>query len=137
MRAASQLSILLVGTGALATLFAARLSAAGHRVAMMGTWKDGLRAPSENGARVVDDSGQERAFGVRASAAPGEFSNIRHAIALVKSWQTERVAQTLGGILAPDGVVLTLQNGLGNREAFARALGPSGCACRFPIRSQP
>ena len=36
--------ILLVGTGALATLFAARLSEAGHSVSMLGTWKQGLHA---------------------------------------------------------------------------------------------
>jgi ketopantoate reductase len=34
--------ILLVGTGALATLFAARLSEAGHSVSMLGTWKNGF-----------------------------------------------------------------------------------------------
>jgi ketopantoate reductase len=36
--------ILIAGTGALATLFAARLSAAGHPVTMLGSWENGLRA---------------------------------------------------------------------------------------------
>jgi 2-dehydropantoate 2-reductase len=42
---------------------------------------------------------------------------------LVKSWQTERVARKLKLALADDGHVLTLQNGLGNRETLARDLG--------------
>ncbi|GAB4402499.1 MAG: 2-dehydropantoate 2-reductase [Anaerolineales bacterium] len=115
--------ILLVGTGALSTLFAARLSEAGHRVSMLGTWKDGLYALNQNGARVTDANGRERAFQVHATDNPGDLSNIKHAIVLVKSWQTKRVAEKLKGILAPDGIVLTLQNGLGNRETLAQDLG--------------
>lgn len=116
-------NILLVGTGALSTLFAARLSEAGHHVSMLGTWKDGLYALNQNGARVTDANGRERAFQVHATDNPGDLSNIKHAIVLVKSWQTKRVAEKLKGILAPDGIVLTLQNGLGNRETLARDLG--------------
>lgn len=115
--------ILLVGTGALSTLFAARLSEAGHHVSMLGTWKDGLQSLNQNGARVTDASGHERAFQVHATDNPGDLANVKHAIVLVKSWQTKRVAEKLKGILAPDGIVLTLQNGLGNRETLARDLG--------------
>ena len=115
--------ILLVGTGALSTLFAARLSEAGHHVSMLGTWKDGLQSLNQNGARVTDANGRERAFQVHATDNPGDLANVKHAIVLVKSWQTKRVAEKLKGILAPDGIVLTLQNGLGNRETLARDLG--------------
>ena len=116
-------NILLVGTGALSTLFAARLSEAGHHVSMLGTWKDGLQALSERGARITDANGAERAYHVHATSDPNEVKGIKNAIVLVKSWQTERVANQLKGILAPDGIALTLQNGLGNRERLARDLG--------------
>ena len=116
-------NILLIGTGALSTLFAARLSEAGHQVSMLGTWKDGIQALNKNGARISEMNGKERAFQVHATDDPGEVSNVKHAIVLVKSWQTKRVAEKLKGILAPDGMVLTLQNGLGNRETLARDLG--------------
>jgi 2-dehydropantoate 2-reductase len=115
--------ILLVGTGALATLFAVRLSEAGHSVSMLGTWKDGLASLKEKGARIVDSDGAERAFNVHATDDPREVSGAKHAIVLVKSWQTERVARQLKDVLAPDGLALTLQNGLGNRETLARDLG--------------
>jgi 2-dehydropantoate 2-reductase len=45
------------------------------------------------------------------------------ALVLVKSWQTGRAARQLAECLAPSGVALTLQNGLGNREALANVLG--------------
>jgi 2-dehydropantoate 2-reductase len=114
--------VLLVGTGALATLFAARLSEAGHNVSMLGTWKDGLSSLREKGARIVDADGNERAFPVHATDDPREVSGAKHAIVLVKSWQTERVARQLQDALAPDGLALTLQNGLGNRETLTRYL---------------
>ncbi len=116
-------NILVIGTGALSTLFAARLSEAGHHVSMLGTWKDGIHALNQNGARVSELDGTERAFQVYATDDPGEVKDVKHAIVLVKSWQTKRVAEKLKGILAPDGMVLTLQNGLGNRETLARDLG--------------
>jgi len=115
--------ILLVGTGALATLFAARLGEAGHSVSMLGTWMQGLQALRENGARIVDADGNERAYSVHATDDPREVSGAKFAIVLVKSWQTERVARQLKLSLAEDGHALTLQNGLGNRETLTRDLG--------------
>lgn len=116
-------NILLVGTGALATLFAARLSAAGYFVSMLGTWREGLNALRENGARLVDADGNEQAYPVFATDNPNEVRGAKYALALVKSWQTERAARQLKEALAKDGLALTLQNGLGNRETLIRDLG--------------
>lgn len=116
-------NILLVGTGALATLFAVRLSEAGYAVSMLGTWKEGLHALQRDGARILDTNGRERAFPVFATDDPREVSGAKHAIVLVKSWQTERAAKQLQIALASDGLALTLQNGLGNRETLAHDLG--------------
>lgn len=115
--------ILLVGTGALATFFAARLSEAGHSVHMLGTWKHGLHALQQDGARIVDANGNERAYKVHATDDPREVSGAKYALVLVKSWQTERAARQLKECLAEDGLAVTLQNGLGNREMLARDLG--------------
>ena len=115
--------LLIVGTGALATLFAARLSAAGHPITMLGTWENGLQALNENGARLVDASGVEKAYPVEATNDPANCQGARYALVLVKSWQTERVAGQLADCLTEDGLVLTLQNGMGNRELLAGTLG--------------
>jgi len=120
--------ILLVGTGALATLFAARFSEAGHSVHMLGTWKNGLRALQQEGARILDASGNEHAYKVHATDDPREMEGAQHALVLVKSWQTERAARQLKDCLAEDGLALTLQNGLGNRETLARELGTARVA---------
>lgn len=115
--------ILIVGTGALATLFAARLARAGHRITMLGTWQAGLNALRTEGARLVDADGIENRFEVKAIDDPSACRAVRHALVLVKAWQTERVAAQLKECLAQDGLAVTLQNGLGNRETLARSLG--------------
>jgi 2-dehydropantoate 2-reductase len=113
-------SILILGTGALATLFAARLAAAGVFITMLGTWPEGLAALSEKGVRV---DGDDRAFHVHATDNPAECKGICFALVLVKAWQTERAAIQLSGCLAENGVALTLQNGLGNDTVLAWTLG--------------
>ena len=117
------MKILIVGTGALATLFAARLTEAGHTITMLGTWKEGLDALNKHGARLIDSNGKEKQFKIQATDDLRDCLDARHVIVLVKAWQTERVAKQLAEYLAEDGVVLTLQNGLGNYETLAQYLG--------------
>jgi 2-dehydropantoate 2-reductase len=54
---------------------------------------------------------------------PEDCKGIRYSLVLVKSWQTERAARQLSGCLDPEGVALTLQNGMGNQEKLAQVLG--------------
>ena len=117
------MNILIVGTGALATLFAARLSQAGHSITMLGTWKHGLDALRVNGARLIDTHGREHQARLHATDDPRECAGAKYALVLVKAWQTDRVAHQLADCLSEDGLALTLQNGLGNDETLARSLG--------------
>jgi 2-dehydropantoate 2-reductase len=116
-------SLLIVGTGAMACLFAARLAAAGVGVTMLGAWQEGLEALRVHGVRVMGGDGGERAYPVQVADDPVGCAGARYTLVLVKSWQTSRAARQLAECLAPDGVALTLQNGLGNREALVEVLG--------------
>lgn len=115
--------ILIVGTGALATLFAARLSAAGTAVTLLGGWREGLTALAQEGARLVEADGRERAYPVGVADRPEACRPAEHALVLVKAWQTGTAASRLAACLRPDGLAVSLQNGLGNRERLAAALG--------------
>ena len=121
-------SILIAGTGAMANLFAARLARGGVRVTMIGTWQEGMAALRENGVRLVDARGREQTFPVQVAMDPLDCTPVSLVLVLVKSWQTERVAKQLTRCLAPDGLALTLQNGLGNLEILADHLGPDRVA---------
>ncbi len=121
-------NILIVGTGAMGSLFAARLVQAGHPVTMLGTWKEGVQAVRSNGVHFIDAGGEEHHLAVHATDDPRECSGARYALVLVKSWQTERAARQLEECLAPGGLAITLQNGLGNRETLLQSLGPGRVA---------
>jgi len=124
----NQKAVLIAGSGAMACLFAARLSAAGVAVTLLGTWLEGLRMLRQYGVRLVDDQGDEQVYPVRATSDPQDCLGARLALVLVKSWQTRRAAQQLAECLAEDGLALTLQNGVGNREELARQLGENRVA---------
>jgi 2-dehydropantoate 2-reductase len=117
--------LLIVGTGALATLFAARLAANGVAVTMLGSWQAGLDALEKNGACLTLADGSALTGRVAAVSDPSTLGRVRLALVLVKSWQTERAAAQLRGCLSDDGLAVSLQNGLGNRETLVRFLDDS------------
>ncbi len=117
------MEILVVGTGAMACLFAARLAGAGNAVSMLGSWVDGLNALKSNGVRLRELEGTEHRYPVRVFNGEENSGTYSQVLVLVKSWQTARVATQLYNLLATSGIVLTLQNGLGNYETLVSVLG--------------
>ncbi len=115
--------VLILGTGALGTLFGARLASTGIPVLVLGTWQAALAALNAHGARLSSPDGRILTGGLRAVEDPRQCRQIRYALVLVKSWQTARAAQQLAACLPADGLALTLQNGLGNDRLLAEVLG--------------
>jgi 2-dehydropantoate 2-reductase len=117
------MQILIVGTGALACLFAARLAGAGNEVYMLGSWQEGLSALRQGGVRYYDLQGTIHQYQVNVLEGAGGGLRFNQALVLVKSWQTERAAKQLTEYLSAEGVALTLQNGFGNYEILKQVLG--------------
>lgn len=115
--------LLIAGTGALATLFAARVATSGVPVTLLGSWPAGLEALENRGARLLYPDGALLSGRVRVVSDPRDIHTHRQALVLVKSWQSHLIGEQLAVCLAPDGLALTLQNGLGNAEALAESLG--------------
>jgi 2-dehydropantoate 2-reductase len=116
-------SILIVGSGALACLFAARFAAVELPVTMLGNWPKGVRTLRKHGVHLIDTDGSEHTFPVHVIHTKDECQPFSHALVLVKSWQTERTARQLLDFMIPSSCVLTLQNGMGNREVLMQYLG--------------
>lgn len=91
---------------------------------MLGAWEEGLAAIRENGISILEEDGQQHTARVIATSDTSDCKPSFVAVVLVKSWQTDRVARQLVECLAPEGIALTLQNGMGNREKLASVLGP-------------
>jgi 2-dehydropantoate 2-reductase len=115
--------VLVVGTGAMASLFGARLERfSGARVTLTGTWTAALEAIAAHGIQVEDSSGAWSARPqVKPLLAPNRPPDL--VLVLVKSCQTSAVAPVVARALLPASHVVTLQNGLGNREALEAAAG--------------
>ncbi len=113
---------IIVGTGALACLFAARL-APHTRITMLGTWQEGLDAIGRSGVRLISSHGAVELVRVPVTSDPSDCEGASKALILVKSWQTERAARQVASFLPGEGLALTLQNGLGNLEILCDVLG--------------
>ena len=109
----------IIGSGALACLLGARLARVAE-VTLVGTWMEGVTAIRERGVRV---EGETEAVPMRAVVAGEPTPPADLVLVVVKAWQTPYAAAQLSEQLAPRGVALTLQNGLGNLEQ----LGPRAC----------
>ena len=114
--------VLVLGTGAMGSLLAARLARGGAaRVSVAGTWAEGLEAIRTDGITVEDETGP---WSVRvATTSLSEAGPADFVLVLVKSTRTAAVAGTAARALRPRGTIVSLQNGLGNREVLARAAG--------------
>ncbi len=115
--------IALLGTGAMGTLFGVRLARVAE-VWMLGTWAEALEAARAHGLRLTTPEGEETAR-VAVAEDPARVPPCDLALILVKAYQTERAARWAQEVVRPDGVVLTLQNGLGPFETLQRIVGPS------------
>lgn len=114
----ARLQLHIVGTGAMACLFGARLAPVAE-VTLIGTWPAGLAALRQHGIRVGDGA----SVPVRVASPTEALPRADVVVVLVKAWQTAALAAHLPAWLRPDGLALTLQNGLGNWETLTEALG--------------
>lgn len=115
--------VVILGTGAMACLFGAKLAASGQDVTMIGTWPEALQAINQGGVKVVDGKGGSQSYRVSIASEATVFSGTTYVLVLIKSWQNERGARQIKDFIKNDDLVITFQNGLGNVETLAQVLG--------------
>ena len=116
------MKIAIVGPGALGCLLAARLFAAGEDVCLVDYRPDRVRLLSQQGIRLEASPGRETVMRIPIGLA-GDITARDLAIVTVKTYRTAAAALALPRLLAPGGIALTLQNGLGNLEEMAKVVG--------------
>lgn len=116
-----KLRILVMGSGAIGAYFGARLQQAGEEV-VFGARGENLRALNARSLLVESPKG-DLSLKVKATDKPREFAPYELVLLTVKSFDTEGAAALLDGCLAPDGVILTLQNGVENEARLAMIFG--------------
>ena len=105
------MNITIIGSGAIGGTLGAHMIRAGHDITLCDADADHVAAIRARGLII---EGPVNEFTVTAHAiTPDELPDqIEHAIVAVKSLHTRAAAELLRGRLAPDGYVLTVQNGL-------------------------
>ena len=121
--------ILIAGAGAIGSVMGAMLRRAGHEVAMLGR-KAHLDAIARDGLHLGGLFGDHVVKGFTLANDPSQLNAPFDLVLLtVKSYDTAAVAGQLRSHVAGDGLVVSMQNGIGNvamlveRFSAARVLG--------------
>lgn len=114
---------LVIGSGSLGSLLAARLSAGGASVTLFGRTSPHLERIAAKWLTVEELEGSRLTVRLRTATYGQSLRRPDLAIVAVKAWATEEAIRPLLPALEQTGIVLTLQNGLGNAERL-RALLP-------------
>jgi 2-dehydropantoate 2-reductase len=117
--------VLILGTGAMASLVGARLAeAAAAKVTLAGTWAEAIATVQSRGVTVEDGSTTRVSFPAACRLEEAPASDI--VLVLVKSTRTAdpEIARAVDrSVEAGAKAVVSLQNGLGNREILEQATG--------------
>jgi 2-dehydropantoate 2-reductase len=116
------MKIVVVGAGAMGSVYAALLGSAGHEVWAVDRWREHVDAIRERGLRVEGASG-DRTVPIRATTDPTEPGEAELVILATKAMDAEAAAEAARPLVGPDTLVLSIQNGLGGPEIAARVLG--------------
>jgi len=115
--------ILVAGAGALGSVFGGFLRLAGHEVVLLGRHAH-MEAIRHCGLRITGIWGDHQVSGLDTAVTATEVSGVFDAVLIaVKSFDTARAAREVASRVGPDGVFISLQNGLGNAEAIEHASG--------------
>ncbi|NLE75784.1 MAG: 2-dehydropantoate 2-reductase [Chloroflexi bacterium] len=116
------MKIVVIGSGAMGSLYGAYLSRVAQ-VTLFDPWPEHVQALQRDGLLLEELDGSQTRVRVAATTDPASLTHADLAIVFVKSHQTPWAADVAQKALRPSGLALTLQNGVGNREALAEVLG--------------
>jgi 2-dehydropantoate 2-reductase len=118
------LNILVMGAGALGSIIGGFMTQAGHRTHLVGraTHMDAIR---NSGIEITGIWGDHHVEGIPCYTSCEELPDEKFDVAFicVKSYDTGDAVQTLLPHLSEDTLVVSFQNGLGNIELIADAIG--------------
>lgn len=115
------MKIAVIGCGAMGSIYAAKLAAAGEQVLAVDRHRPSVERINRDGLRVTGP-GCDQVVPLRAST--GAVDETMDLVLLaVKAADVEAAARQALPMLGPDTAVLTIQNGLGSAETVAGVVG--------------
>ena len=115
--------LVVAGAGALGSVFGGLLARAGHDVILVGRGPH-MAAVARDGLRIDGLFGDHVVRGLATVADVGGLEGTFDTVLLtVKSYDTAAMVRAMAPHLAPNGLLISLQNGLGNVEQAEDVLG--------------
>ncbi len=117
--------IAFIGAGAMGSFIGGRIAQSGRDVTLIDPWNEHIEKIKRTGVQLLDTEGESS---VRVTALHvgeiGELAKrpIEVAFVAVKSYDTAWAAELVRPYLAPEGFVVSLQNGI-NEQTIAGVLG--------------
>ena len=118
-----RVKIAVVGAGAMGSVYAGLLAAAGHDVTAIDTWAGPCRRDQR--ARPARRRGERRPYRecARLRATPPTSAPVDLVILATKAHDVQHAARAAIPLVGDDTVVLPIQNGLGSADRVASILG--------------
>ena len=116
------MKIAVLGCGAMGSVYAGLLAAAGHEVWAVDSWRAHVDAMRANGLRVEGASG-DRTVRVNATTSAADAGECDLVIIATKARDVEAGARAAQATVGPKTLVLSIQNGLGGPDKAAAVLG--------------
>jgi len=117
------MNITIMGAGAMGSLFGSFLARSGENVLLIDIWQDHVNAINSMGLGV-ELNGEVNRINIPASLTIPDDHKSDLVIIFVKSTQTDAAAAQALKCLNKTGVVLTLQNGMGNADKISQIVDP-------------
>lgn len=111
--------IVVLGAGAMGCLFGGLLFRAGHEVTLVDVSAAQIEAVNRDGLALQRD-GEALVVPVPAAFAAGVTMAPEVVILFTKTLHSEAALESIRHLIAPETVLLSLQNGLGNDDVMAR-----------------
>ena len=115
--------IAVVGAGAMGSVYAGLLGAAGNDVWAVDTWEAHIAAIREHGLRVEGASG-DRTVRLNATTRAEEVGEVDLIVVATKAMDVRDAALAALPLAGAETVVLPIQNGLGSADTIAEIFGP-------------
>ncbi|SAL61481.1 ketopantoate reductase family protein [Caballeronia humi] len=116
------MKIAILGAGALGCAIGSTLSQGGHETWLIDRSAAHVGAMCRDGL-LVDDADGSRYVKVRATTQAAEVGAVDLVVVLVKSFHTDSAMRSALGLIGPDTLVLSLQNGLGHEDVLSEIVG--------------
>lgn len=115
------MKVTFIGAGAMGGLFGAIMTEAGLDVQLVDIWAEHVAAIKQNGLSI-DHDGEHRTVKLDIYTDYRDTRPADLVIVFTKGYDTAEAAKAAQHVLTPDGLVLTIQNGLGNADVLAQTL---------------